>query len=92
MNRHIDVLHDFYGSDIRKGSTVAYNYSGEVRIGTVISLQKWQANKTWGHVFRYKIEVEEKSSRFISKVTSPLNLVVINDRREHREDIPRSQD
>ena len=75
---------DPYGNRIMIGSTVAYNYSGEVRMGVV---QKLSRRLKYGYSKGY-IEVKlipgriDKGYSRISKVTRPENLIVLNSPEE----------
>lgn len=80
MSRSVEFLHDPYNQKIRVGSRVAYNYQGQVRIGLVTSLERWNHNDRWsGNRTRWRIQIQEQKEGFVSKVTHPRNLVVIPD-------------
>ena len=71
-------MKDCYGTEIEIGSKVAYNYSGQVRIGEVTDLwqKEVQRKERWFRPYmKYRITVKEGDGK--SKISSPLNLVVI---------------
>lgn len=71
---------DPYEKKIEVGKNVAYNYQGEVRMGTVVDIVKVKRHgkaKDWSGEPYINILVEELTSKDISKVSSRKNLVVI---------------
>jgi len=78
---------DPYGVSIFVGSKVAFNYSGEVRIGTVVDIKSVthtdylgvkRTCNPWGDNEPYvSISVREEKSGRISKVGKRKNLVVL---------------
>ena len=72
-NIKVEYLLDPYKQKIVIGSTVAYNYSGSVRIGTVLSLER----KSFKKYPKFRIQIQERDEGFTSTITSPHNLVVI---------------
>ena len=75
-------MNDPYGKEIKIGSKVAYNYCGQLRIGTVTSYDIKEQKITWGTDWtnRYKIYVKEQQQGFTSIVRSPLNMVVLDEK------------
>lgn len=69
------MLLDAYGTPIREGSKVAFNLSGELRIGVVTGFEKSGRYYMNG---RPLILVEEQESGKVSKMTRPVNVVVID--------------
>lgn len=70
-------MKDPYGIEIRIGSRVAYNYQGQVRLGTVVSIENFMSKRedAWP---RAKIMIAEKTGQFTSRVSQGFNLVVLD--------------
>lgn len=66
-------FYDYYNNRIYFGSTVAFNYSGEVRIGTVVDVVPY---RKYGQI-RFKIVVRHHQSNTESNVSNTRNLVVL---------------
>jgi hypothetical protein len=74
------IFTDYYGNVIKEGTKVAFNYSGEVRIGTVISIKN--VTRKGSKIDRYTgehhicVKVEHSDNGAVSKVGKK-NLVAI---------------
>lgn len=66
-------MKDYYGNEIQVGKQVAFNLSGEVRLGVVTGFKP-------SRVYYMKtpyIIVQELGTKKDSKITRPTNLVVL---------------
>ena len=80
LDRKIDLLKDPYDKDVVIGSKVAYNYQGEVRIGTVTGMERWVHKWRGGKgntSIKYKISIREQEAGYTSQISHPKNLVVL---------------
>ena len=71
---------DYYGKPVQPGVRVAYNYSGEVRLGSVINVQfctRYGKTHRFNKLPYLKIKIIPDGQTFESTVTNPNNLVVI---------------
>lgn len=64
------ILKDPYNTEIEEGMKCAFNYAGETRLGRITEIKESRNGKP-------KIFVKEEMSQWISKVTSPKNLVIL---------------
>jgi hypothetical protein len=64
---------DYRGAPLTEGATVAFNYSGEVKIGTIVKVSETNRYGRRGHLFHVRHPYG------VSKVTNKNNLVVINE-------------
>lgn len=69
------LVRDYYGLEITPGRRVAFNYSGQVRLGHVTRLES--SNRYGRPGVTIHVESAESNDH---KITDPLNLVVIEDR------------
>lgn len=72
-SQRVEEFKDPYNVLIEVGSLVAYNYSGEVRIGKVLS---FKPATLYRNPITY-ILIQEQATGFVSQVSSSRNLVVI---------------
>jgi hypothetical protein len=78
------IITDCYGTDIRVGAEVAFNYQGAVRRGVIEELKRcdWYAarkgsgNESWWAV-RFELLVKNEDGD-ISKIKNPNSFFIIN--------------
>ncbi len=68
-------MQDYYGRLIRPGVTVAFNYSGQVRIGVIKTISTRTVKRWSGDAISYTITVQHDTQE--SKVKGIRNLVVL---------------
>lgn len=79
------IMVDRRGTEIKVGEVVAYNLSGEVAIGEVVSVKDGERNKWGTYIYSkrpiIKVKPDEPWTRLssdgVSKVRNPYNLVVL---------------
>lgn len=64
---------DYRGAELVEGATVAFNYSGAVRIGQIVKISETNRYGRRGYLFHVRHPYG------VSKVTNKDNLVVINE-------------
>jgi hypothetical protein len=76
----MNPIQDSYGQILKPGARVAFNYSGNVRLGKLLTVKPV---KHYGKAHNYtgepflKFEVEHQGTNMTSTITSRHNLVVI---------------
>lgn len=71
---------DYYGKELKTDTKVAFNYSGELRMGTITeikSVTRHGRTESWGHEPLIEIRVKHCDGNQISKITNRKNVVVI---------------
>lgn len=71
------LITDVYGAKFHTGCKVAFNYSGEIRLGTLVDIKK--TNKLhWDNTFIHRFTISHKDhSHSMTKTTNKRSLVVI---------------
>ena len=74
------ILRDVYEKELKVGVNVAFNYSGELRIGKIVEIKSVTRNgktESWNHEPFFNIGVQHCDTNQVSKITNRKNLVVI---------------
>ena len=75
------IINDVYEKKLAVGVTVAFNYSGELRIGNIVEIKPAKRyGKTvndWTREAYVTIHIQHCDSRMVSKITNRKNVVVI---------------
>lgn len=76
-----NIIRDHRGTLIEKGLKVAYNYQGQVRIGTIIELIKnyyrKRPNSQHGWTLEFELLVSEENGNINSRIKNPNSFVII---------------
>lgn len=74
------TLKDKYGNPLEVGARVAFNWSGEVCIGTLIAItpsKRYGKTEDWNGEPHYNFDVQHQNSRNTSRVRRVSSLAVI---------------
>lgn len=84
-NKPEDITTDYKGDKLEVGKRVAFNYSGEVKLGIIKEIHKntWKkaregmGDKFWWYP-NFMIEIQHMDSELTSKVKNPTSLACID--------------